>query len=176
MVADFGARVLVADSDPVLRQRLFSKLLDLDIFSDCVANGRDALEKLTEYAYTVVIIDLGLPGVAAAQLIDRISKLALRPVVLVLAARPEAARVLDVEIVQIVLRKPIDVLQLAELARSCIRSTRARATAAPAAVAAPPPIAAPQSLTASPEPSVAAPLPDMPPPPEDEGSGGQPTT
>ena len=137
MVADLGARVLIADGDPALRQRLFSRLLDLDVFSDCVANVRDALEKLENTLYTVVIVELALPGAEGMQVLDRIAKLspAERPVVLVLATHPDAARALDVEIVQIVLRKPVEINQLAELSRSCIRTAVARRRSAPPAAA-----------------------------------------
>lgn len=45
-----------------------------------------------------------------------------RPIVLVLANKPEAARSLDVEIVQIVLRRPVDMRQLIDLVQSCLRS------------------------------------------------------
>lgn len=132
MVADLGSRVLIADRDPSLRQLLFSRLLDLDLFSDCVSNGRDALEKLAEAKYAVAIIDVALSGVDALDVIHQIAELepSLRPVVLVLAEHPEAARTLDVEIVQIILRKPIDVQQLADLVQSCVRSAaRSRTTA-----------------------------------------------
>lgn len=50
-------------------------------------------------------------------------KRADRPIVLVLAASPEAARSLDVEIVQIVIRRPVDLNQLTELVRNCVRNT-----------------------------------------------------
>lgn len=133
MVADLGSRVLIADRDPSLRQLLFSRLLDLDLFSDCVANGKDALEKLADSTYAVAIIDVTLtPPVDALQVIRKVAELdaETRPVVLVLAEHPEAARTLDVEIVQIILRKPIDIHQLADLVQSCVRSAaRARATA-----------------------------------------------
>jgi DNA-binding response OmpR family regulator len=125
MVADFGSRVLVADNDPVLRQRLFGRLLDLDIFSDCVATGQEALEKLREIRYTVVILDLGLPGIDAFQILAQIGRMSYRPVVLA-TAENDAARALDIEIVQIVLRKPLDVDQLAELARNCVRTVGRR--------------------------------------------------
>lgn len=128
MVADLGARVLIADTDPALRQRLYSKLLDLDIFSDCVSNGRDALEKLDETYYTVVLLDLALTGPDALSILDRLAQVPpdQRPVVLVLAGTPDAARALDVEIVQIVLRRPVNLTQISELVRSCIRTAAAR--------------------------------------------------
>ncbi|HEY0140510.1 MAG TPA: response regulator [Thermoanaerobaculia bacterium] len=131
MVADLGSRVLIADRDSSLRQSLFSRLLDLDLFSDCVSNGNDALEKLGEVGYAVAILDITLAGPDTLQVIQKIAELdpATRPVVLVLAEQPEAARTLDVEIVQIILRKPIDIQQLAELVQSCVRSAARTRTA-----------------------------------------------
>lgn len=128
MVADLGSRVLIADGDPAVRQRLFSRLLDLDIFSDCVGKGQDALEKLDQLAYTVVVLDLALPGVDANQVLARMAQIPARPVVLV-TADEQGARALEVEIVQIVLRKPVDVDQLAELVRNCVRTVSNRPTA-----------------------------------------------
>jgi hypothetical protein len=49
-----------------------------------------------------------------------------RPVVLVLAANPTSARSLDVDVVQIVLRKPIALRQTVELIRSCVYSASVR--------------------------------------------------
>lgn len=121
-------RVLIADADAAVRQQLFSALLDRDIFSDCVLTVPDALARLDELRYGVVILDMDLPGGEVSGVVDRIAALPNgdRPVVLILANRPEATRSLDVEIVQIVLRKPVVLEQLVELARSCLRSAAAR--------------------------------------------------
>lgn len=118
-------RVLIADTDAELRQRLYSRLLDLDIFSDCVGNAADALEKLNAATYALVIVDVGLPHNGVEHVVSGIARLerSRRPIVLVLAATAEAARTLDVEIVQIVLRRPVDVSQLIDLVRSCVRSS-----------------------------------------------------
>lgn len=117
-------RVLIADSDPPLRQQLFSALLENDIYSDCVANTTDAVQKLNEERYGLVVVDVALPNGDVENVISRIHDMPVtqRPVVLVLAAKPEAARTLDVDIVQIVLRRPVVVRQLVELVRSCLRS------------------------------------------------------
>jgi DNA-binding response OmpR family regulator len=129
MVVDLGSRVLIADRDAAVRQTLFSRLLDLNLFSDCVSDGQDALEKLGEVAYTVVVIDVGLHGFHELGVLQKIAELAAgrRPVVLVLADHPEATRTLDVEIVQIVLRKPVDLDQLSDLIRNCVHSVTRRA-------------------------------------------------
>jgi DNA-binding response OmpR family regulator len=121
-------RVLIADSDPRLRQLLFSALLAVDVFSDCVATVDDALDKLNEQSYGVVLVDIGLPGGNAEDVVSRIARLQRdrRPVVLVLAANPVAARSLDIDIVQIVLRKPLALRSTVGLIKSCVQSTSAR--------------------------------------------------
>ena len=86
-------RVLIADADSALRQQLYSLLLDHNIYSDCVSNTRDALEKLGAEQYGVVV--------------------------------------LDVDIVQIVLRRPVNLSQLVDVVKSCLRSAGARANASP---------------------------------------------
>lgn len=97
-------------------------MLDADLFSDCVATAGEALQKIEEESYGLIIADLGLPdGVErVVQCIARMDR-ARRPIVLVLAANPEAARSLDVDIVQIVLRRPVDLRQLVDLVRNCLR-------------------------------------------------------
>jgi DNA-binding NtrC family response regulator len=116
--------VLIADSDPQLRQLLYGALLAGDVFSDCVSTVPDALEKLRGEPYGVVLIDVALPGGNPEQVVAAIAALGhlRRPVVLVLAANPASARSLDVDIVQIVLRKPLALRQTVELIRSCVQS------------------------------------------------------
>jgi CheY-like chemotaxis protein len=118
-----ASRVLVADGDAGLRQQLVSALLSLDVFSDSVTTTADALTRLTEQRYGVVVVDVLLP-VDVAHVIAHIASMPIaeRPVVLVLANNPEAARSLDVEIVQIVLRKPVNLPQLVDVVRSCVRN------------------------------------------------------
>lgn len=120
---------MIADTDAALRQQLSARLLDLDVFSDCASNAADALGKLDESSYSLVVVDVGLPDGGVEQILGRIAafpeKGKRRPIVLVLASKPEAARSLDVEIVQIVLRRPVDMRQLLDLVRSCLRSAAA---------------------------------------------------
>jgi DNA-binding response OmpR family regulator len=123
MPAHPETRVLVADSDFALRQALFARLGELNMFADCVANVTDALAKVADTDYAVAIIDVALPGGDIAELIQRVAEMprASRPIVFVLAAHIEAARSLDVEIVQIVLRKPVRITHLVDLVRNCLR-------------------------------------------------------
>lgn len=126
-------RVLIADGDATLRQQVFSALLDTDIFSDCVSNTKDALTKLGEERYGVIVLDVALPFGEADQVVAAVRDMppASRPVVLVLAANPETAKTLDVDIVQIVLRRPVKLRQLVDLIRSCLRTAAIRPPTAP---------------------------------------------
>ena len=126
-------RVLIADSDPQLRQLLYSALLAVDVFSDWVTTVPEAVAKLNEEPYGVVLVDIALPGGNAEQIVARIAEIHrdTRPVVLVLASNPASARSLDIDIVQIVLRRPIILRHLVDLVRSCLRSAEGRVVGAP---------------------------------------------
>lgn len=112
---------MIADMDASLRQRLYSRLLDIDVLADCVSTPADALAKLDEADYSVVIADMDLPERGVERMVSRIARLprGRRPIVLVVAESGGAARSLDVEIVQIVLRRPLNEIQLVELIASC---------------------------------------------------------
>ena len=117
-------RVLIADADPAVREQLFSALLAADVYSDCVSNVPDAIQKMRGEPYGVIVVDIALPGGDAEQVIGAIAGRASvdRPVVLVVAANPALARSLDVEVVQIVLRKPLSLRQTVDVIRSCVES------------------------------------------------------
>jgi CheY-like chemotaxis protein len=114
--------VLIADSDSAVRQRLFAALLAVDVFSDLAGSVSDALEKLGGETYGVILVDIGLPGGDAEDVLARIAGLPepQRPVVLVVASNFASARSLDVDVVQIVLRKPLALGQTVDVIRSCI--------------------------------------------------------
>lgn len=120
-------RALIADTDLELRQRLYSRLLEADVYADCVGTAGEALQKLEETPYSMVIADVGLPNGGIERVVEWIARMerARRPIVLVLAANAEAARSLDVDIVQIVLRRPVDINQVVDLVRSCFRFSAA---------------------------------------------------
>ena len=126
MVLDPNGRVLIADADPALRRHVQKRLLDLDVFSDSAGDGRAALEFLRERRYAVLLLDISLPHLGAESILEFVNGIApdQRPVILVLA-EGSAARSLDVESVQIVLRKPINLRHLSDLVRSCVRVSTA---------------------------------------------------
>jgi CheY-like chemotaxis protein len=123
-----GRRVLIADSDSAVRQRLFAALLAVDVFSDLAGTVPDALEKLDGEGYGVILVDIALPGGEPEEVLARIARLPVpqRPVVLVVASNFASARSLDIDVVQIVLRRPLALGQTVDVIRSCIEIAVAR--------------------------------------------------
>lgn len=115
-----SSRVLIASADTSLRHQVYRRLLDRNIFSDMAADVTFALQHLGTTVYGVVLLDLSLG--LADRIVELIGALPQRrrPVVLVLAS-PADAHSLDVEVVQVVLRKPVNLHHLAEIVSSCIR-------------------------------------------------------
>lgn len=122
MAGSLEQRVLIADADSELRRRLYTRLLDADVYSDTVADGPAAIDKLEEKRYAVVVLDLSLPNVDGFQLLDRIRARPQEewPIVLALVGRGAIPNV-DVDLVQIAIRKPVNTVQLADMIESCVR-------------------------------------------------------
>jgi len=125
-----GPRILIADSDAALCQQLGTRLLPDEIQADCAASVGEALEQLDRRAYALVVLDVALPGGNSEAVVRRIARIPRveQPIVLVVARDAQAARSMDVDIVQIVLRKPVDLQQILDLIRSCVRSALAADT------------------------------------------------
>lgn len=117
------SRVLIAVAEPALRTQIYARLLDHDVFSDTATDGAHALALLEARPYAVVLLDIDLQAASAERLVEQIGRLprGRRPVVLVLGSTG-AARSLDVDVVQVILRKPVNLAHLAEIVGSCIRA------------------------------------------------------
>lgn len=120
-----SARVLIADGDRRLRTQLYTRLLDVDVFSDAVATANDALEYLRDRAYGLILLDLDLPNAEAYAVIDQLRLMTRpeRPMVLATASREHQPTV-DPDLVQIIMRKPLRLADVADMIRSCVGPTR----------------------------------------------------
>lgn len=116
-------RILVADDDHSIRQ-LLCTIIEREGFQvDCVAGGRQAIEKLKEGDYAVVLLDLMMPIVNGFDVIRYLKENPpmLKPVVLVISAYTDQSfRDVDPDVVAGVLRKPFEVSDLAGLVRLCV--------------------------------------------------------
>lgn len=113
-------RILIVENDPAVRQKLYRAVLDVDLFSDCAADAADALDYLAKHSYTVLLLDLGIAGGVDAVLAAlQTTPAGERPIILALA-EANGVHGIDAELVQVIVRRPVRVREVAELARSCV--------------------------------------------------------
>ena len=126
--------ILIAEGDRTLRELLRKRLLTLDVLVESAADGREALRILDERRPAIMVLDLALPQVDGYAIIDHLRGIprSERPMVLITAERG-VAHTLDVDFVQVVLRKPFDVRQVADVIASCLQALRSRRKTAAAA-------------------------------------------
>jgi adenylate cyclase len=116
-------RVLVADDDPSIRKLLCTIIRREHFDVDCVADGAEAIAKLDQNAYAVILLDLMMPRVNGFDVIEHLKTHppAIKPVVLVISAyADQRVREVDASIVAGVLRKPFEIADLGGIVRLCI--------------------------------------------------------
>ncbi len=81
-----GKKILIIEDDEAMRS-LLKDLLDEEGFAvEAVSNGFDALQKLTEHPFDLIITDIHMPGLTGLDLLPRIKKLQPRAPVIVITA------------------------------------------------------------------------------------------
>jgi CheY-like chemotaxis protein len=111
-------RVLVVDDEPAIRA-LVAKIVERAGFSvDIAADGQEAVDKIAQADYAVIVLDLMMPAMSGYEFVDFLQKRGgKRPSVIVITAAAEASltRQLDPSIVHSIVRKPFDINVLADL-------------------------------------------------------------
>lgn len=117
-------RILVVDDDDPIRVLLATVLRRRGLRVDTARNGRDAVDKLTESRYSLVLLDLMMPLMSGYQVLDYIAdqSLSSKPFVLVLTAGLEP-RPFDTTLVVGTIHKPFDVELLVDTVLGCLKVT-----------------------------------------------------
>ena len=115
-------RILIADDDASIRQLLSTIVRRERLTVDSAADGEEAIKKLSEHEYAVILLDLMMPHVDGFAVIDylRDHPQKNKPVVLVITAYADQKfKRVDPDVVAGVLRKPFEVAELGSLVRLC---------------------------------------------------------
>ena len=130
--------VLVVDDDEAIRGLLTAALRRKGLTCQSATDGIDALDHCRNTRFKVVLTDLMMPRLDGAGLVERLAALEgdseERPVILIMTAFPERhpAEPRSSEIAHAIIRKPFDLLELAELVRCCVEArTRVRDSLGP---------------------------------------------
>ena len=122
------ADVLVVDDDKGIRALVARALLRVGVSSHTACDGADALDHVNRNRYLVVVVDLMMPRVDGHTFVtalrERDKTSGLRPVVLLMTAFTLQDLPPLGGDVQVVIPKPFDVFELAELVRDCVEGCR----------------------------------------------------
>ncbi len=66
------ARILIVDDEPKVGRSIAGALAERDLEPEYVSSGREALEKLSQTSYQVVVTDLMMPGMDGMQLLAEV--------------------------------------------------------------------------------------------------------
>jgi CheY-like chemotaxis protein len=127
-------RVLVAEDDPAIRRLLVTTLRRRRLEVVQAADGREALDALQREQFDVIVMDLMMPHVTGWDLVRWMSAHPDRrpcSVVVVSAADRDALRELDPSVVNAIIFKPFDVLQLGAYVRNAAAHGHDRRRARP---------------------------------------------
>jgi len=115
-----NARVLLVDADEQVRALLSRALLDRDVFCDAAVSARDALLQLGARRYALMLLQLEMPGVDGVLDCIRSMPARNRPIVLVTADIRSPKDAIDTELVQIIIRRPLKIAEVAGMIRACL--------------------------------------------------------
>ena len=112
-------RVLVVDDDEAIRKLIAAILRRRSFHVDTVANGEEALRKLAEQPYEIMLLDLMMPKVDGYTVIDTVYEQKIDvEIVVVTAAGASQVKAIDRTLVRSVISKPFDVTQLVDIVSS----------------------------------------------------------
>ncbi|MEA2345002.1 MAG: hypothetical protein QOF63_3171 [Thermoanaerobaculia bacterium] len=115
-----NSRVLVVDADEQVRASLSRALLDRDVFCDAAVSARDALVQLGQRHYALMLLHLEMAGVDGVLDCIRSMPVRSRPMVMMTADVRSSKDAIDTEIVQIIIRRPLKIAEVAGMFRACL--------------------------------------------------------
>ncbi len=113
-------RVLLVDGDELVRALMSKALLDRDVFCDSALSARDALAQLAARPYALALLHLEMEGAESVLAAIRSLPVSRRPMVLVTADVRSPKDMIDTELVQIIIRRPLRVAEVAGMIRACL--------------------------------------------------------
>ncbi|HEV7923679.1 MAG TPA: response regulator [Thermoanaerobaculia bacterium] len=113
-------RVLILEDHDALRVLLFTVLRHQPLGVDTAATAEEALEKVANCDYALILIDMNLPDDASAGFLRRFHKLRPEATTFILAVRdPKLEVLIEPDAADAVLNKPLEIDTLAEVVREC---------------------------------------------------------
>ncbi|WP_454692182.1 response regulator [Achromobacter aloeverae] len=120
-------RILIVDDDTDIREALSTYLLRFDFDVEAVCNGKEMRQRLEDRTYSLIILDVMLPGENGLSLCKHAAETLGLPVILLTAMTEQADRVVGLEIgADDYVVKPFDPRELVARIRSVLRRVAAK--------------------------------------------------
>lgn len=118
------SRVLVVDDEPAIRALVAKIVQRAGHPVDTARDGAEAIEKLAQTDYAVIVLDLMMPNIDGYGLIEHLKgREGTKPAVIVVSAGDSAMlRRLDGAMVHSILRKPFDIDVLGDLITAAVKA------------------------------------------------------
>ncbi|HEX7420848.1 MAG TPA: response regulator [Thermoanaerobaculia bacterium] len=129
-------RVLVVDDEPAIRALVAKIVGRAGLPVDTACDGSDAIARMQETTYAVLVVDLMMPIVDGFGVVDYVRRMPPpRPSVIVASASDSAVlRQLDPTIVHSIIRKPFEIDVLGDLIVAAARTSIEAAASHSAAI------------------------------------------
>jgi len=113
-------RVLIVESNDVLRVMLFTILRHQPLAVDTAASAEEALERVSKCDYALIVLDMDMPDDDATVFLEEFRGSRPDATSFILAVRdPNGASKIDASHVSAVLNKPLEIDTMAEVVREC---------------------------------------------------------
>jgi len=133
-------KVLVVDDDPAVRALLEIVGKRAGFTVDTSPDGLDALEKLRNHDYLIMVLDLMMPRVNGYDVVQQLRTEPRRPAIIVVTAMTGSyLSELDPQVVHSIVRKPFDVEMMAAILTSVASAVKVARDKKAAGAPPPPP-------------------------------------
>jgi len=114
------ARVLIIEANNALRVMLFTVLRHQPLAVDTAANAEDALVKVRECDYALILLDMNLPDGESEKFLQSFRDFRPQSTSFVLGVRdPRTDVTFDPNLVNALVNKPLEIDTLADVVREC---------------------------------------------------------
>jgi len=114
------ARVLIIEDNDALRVMLFTVLRHQPLGVDTAATADQALEKVLQCDYALILMDANLPNNESVQFVRVFREQRPEATTFIIAVRdPNVDITIDPNVVSAILNKPLEIDTLAEVVREC---------------------------------------------------------
>ncbi len=113
-------RVLIIEDHDVLRTMMFTILRHQPLGVDTAESAADAIEKVLNCDYALILVDMNLANDEAEVFLDEFRTLRPEATTFIIAVRdPQKHASIDSKMISAILNKPLEVDTLAEVVREC---------------------------------------------------------